>query len=703
MENSQETINPEINKEIKRHKSAHISKGSESLNKILSKGNQECNDIKQNLPENKNPALFKIKSNSIFAYQEFDRFSSFCDNGDNEEKNIQSEENNNKDEYNNISTSFSIESRNSMKRKSLPNNLPQYIISESQNEKGPINLGILYPYEEFIKNNLYYENIRRRNTQKVNRNNINIFLNQNNNTNINNINNANININLNNNNINNTNNNLESFNNFEKRKKSRSLYFREYNNNNDFNEESNNKGINIFQNNIFINNNNDINKPFPEKNLEDIKIENTILPEENDNLKNNNDIYEEYDFPLEYNGYLRKKSNSLTNNIPGPMNQINFPFQPINNNFYNNNTNTNNQNNSKTHKFLSNKNIYFNHKKSNIFLICQDQSNCRNLQDQLDLHKNDINYIQNFVNRIKPNIINIMTHQFGNYVIQKLFEILIYQKNKTLINELVEIIDQNDNLYKITINNYGTRVIQKTLEKLIDGGYIEIKTPELNNSIKNLIAKHLLDLCKDKNGNHVYQKILKVFQYETEENNNFLYEYLSDISIEVSLLQQGATIFATALQLATYNQKEKICKKIIDNLESLINNQYGNYSVQQLIKNFNDKTEKKLIDPIYSYISKNIVDLSNQKFSSNVIDAFIIKKDDYSKLLISEIIKNNQVKDIIKDQYGNYVIQKAISISDTKTLNEIIDQIKPIVPELLESNIGKKVLNKLSQQYNVTF
>ena len=44
--------------------------------------------------------IFRIKSSSIFAYQEFDRFSSFCDNEEqvnDEEKNIRSEGTNNKD------------------------------------------------------------------------------------------------------------------------------------------------------------------------------------------------------------------------------------------------------------------------------------------------------------------------------------------------------------------------------------------------------------------------------------------------------------------------------------------------------------------------------------------------------------------------------------------------------------------------------
>ena len=140
---------------------------------------------------------------------------------------------------------------------------------------------------------------------------------------------------------------------------------------------------------------------------------------------------------------------------------------------------------------------------------------------------------------------------------------------------------------------------------------------------------------------------------------------------------------------------------VFQNLDNLINNKYGNYSVQAIINSLKD--EEKLIEPIYLYISINIVDLSKQKYSSNVVDTFIMKKDKFSKMIIDDIIKNNQIKDMITDQFGNYVIQKAMNISDQETLNKIIEQIKPIIPELLLSNFGKKIINKLMNQYNIVF
>ena len=676
MENLQQPYLFDLDKEVKRHKSAHVPSGSDSLNKIYYKDNSNNNTNQNPKPNND---FFNIKSSSIFAYQEIDKFSSFCDN---EENNKQNDGNNNKDEYNNSSTSFSMElyedtykSNNLNKRKSdyeiIPN-FTQYLNFHNQVLEGYQNFdnnGTGFPFEDNMNNIINIDN-KRRNTQKMNRNYFNAIFN-------------------NKYNIQNIQNNQEQISPFEKRKKSNSLIFKNGFNNN-FN---NNNNMNHFNNNFFM------NQPLIGNNIEGIKDKNEINTNDNLDEQNKNE-QNELLFPIkEYNEVVRKKSNSFkTNNIIGKFNRINFPYQ-INNN--NNNFFANHSlNSSKSNRFSSNKDIYLK-LKSDIYYICQDQTKCRNIQDQLEQNKNDVEYIKNFLDQIKPNIISIITHQFGNYLIQKLLEILIYQENKILFTEVILLLDQNNSLYTITINNYGTRVIQKTLEKLIESGYNKIETDEINNCLKNLISKHLYDLCRDKNGNHVYQKILKVFHSETEEKNNFLYNCLADIAVDVALLQQGATIFSTAITLGSYNQKEKICSKVIENLDKLINNKYGNYSVQAIINSLKD--EKKILEPIYLYISSNIVELSKQKFSSNVTDTFIMKKDEFSKRLIDDIIKNNQIKDMIKDQFGNYVIQKAMSISDEETLNKIIEQIKPIIPELLLSNLGKKIVNKLMQQYNAAF
>lgn len=57
------------------------------------------------------------------------------------------------------------------------------------------------------------------------------------------------------------------------------------------------------------------------------------------------------------------------------------------------------------------------------------------------------------------------------------------------------------------------------------------------------------------------------------------------------------------------------------------------------------------------------------------------------------MIDKNIIKNIIKDQYGNYVVQKALFITedvDNELFMQIIKQIKPVLNELNIYSIGKK-------------
>lgn len=111
MENKEKQM--EINKEKKRHKSAIIPPGPLVINNLSFKDSFDSGI--NNTNSTTLDGLFRLKNNSLFAYQEFDKFSSFWDNDlkneklfsiDNNRKNINNinEEIINRDESNNTSS-----------------------------------------------------------------------------------------------------------------------------------------------------------------------------------------------------------------------------------------------------------------------------------------------------------------------------------------------------------------------------------------------------------------------------------------------------------------------------------------------------------------------------------------------------------------------------------------------------------------------
>ncbi len=430
---------------------------------------------------------------------------------------------------------------------------------------------------------------------------------------------------------------------------------------------------------------------------------------ENNNLKNNNinNNYSNNNY-LFNNGYpdninFRRNSLGLLNNFLYYNYSFQMPYQQtiINNNI-NNNNNTNNQFNNSININSFKRNSYsfqqpyiYSQEYYQIFNKLQDQVGCRQLQEKLEEKKNDINFIQQFYKYIENNLTNVINHQFGNYVVQKLFDIFLAKNNKKMITNFFSQI--KNSLIIISLHNYGTRVFQKILEKLERGKYLDIETDELNNIFKKLIENHIVDLCSDINGNHVFQKIVKIYPLD---KNNFIFDKLSENCVLISKLKQGVSIFENCFLIATNKQRDKVVHSIIREISNLINDEYGNYTIQLIVNFKNDEYNKIIFD----YFKINLVSLSNKKFSSNVIDRAIIKNCKNSISLIEYMVKNNLIKYLIVDQYGNYVVQKALNITKGEPIFiEIINQIKLVIEKLKLTSIGKRIYEHLNNKYESFF
>ena len=678
--------------EVKRRKSAQIN-NFPSINPLFNNLNtsyKSTSDLCSDQP------LFK--SNSLFAYQELDQFSSFCDDGS-IQSGFLSDFNKNKSQINNINNNNSTKNEEGEQSEnsdeSFDNNMSEdEVIFKKQKLRTEKRKSAFHSFPSYFKNlssfnktnETFYNSNFSNSDKKMSKNDFNNNINNNPNFIL-------------------SNNSNCPYNNIIRR-----------------NSHSINQFRNIFFNNILYQNQNNFIYPknlLENNNTNNINDKNNFLNNNINNMNNNNqNINYIQNIPPQNPSF----NNAPQNNFQNYNNFIhNFPY----NNYYNNNPNIINQNNSNTKK--RNSQILFNqnqiaknleHRRSshiplisnfqimgnekqidkgkikeenpNYFL--RDQLYCRQIQSKLEKNVNNVKYSEEFYGNIKPHLIEIIEHQFGNYVIQKFLNVLLAQGNKLIFEDIF--IEISDKLYLICVHNYGTRVIQKTLEKLDNGNYSKIETEKLNSIFKSLIEKHLYELCCDKNGNHVYQKLLRIFPKENNKNN-FLYEELIKISFEVSIIQQGATLLNTAFEYSNQEQKIKLCEAIVERIGDLIVDKYGNYTIQTVFKLFEEKINEK----IYKYIDENLLKLSKEKFSSNVIDKCIIKDYDKSNKLIESIIHKNVIKEIIIDQYGNYVVQKAMSVSDKDTCERIAKQIKPMLGELQKTNIGKKIYEKLMINY----
>lgn len=333
----------------------------------------------------------------------------------------------------------------------------------------------------------------------------------------------------------------------------------------------------------------------------------------------------------------------------------------------------------------------------NILSLLKDQTGSRLVQEKLDAKKDDIGFLRKFYSTISTSLVKVINDNFGNYAMQKLIEILINQRQAQFITEFF--LKIKDDLFNISVDNFGSRFFQKFLTKLINGSsYSHIETPELNDIIKQLIQKHLFGLCYDKNGNHVFQKILMIYP---KDKNDFIFEELNKYAIDISKLQQNVVILQTVFKFAEKTQEDQLVNTILSVIDQLINDEYGNFLISYIVEHL---VEDDYIKKVYEYISSNMMMLSQKKYSSNVIDKFIeTPNNPYSLPLVNYINDNKLAKDMIVNEYGNYVIQKALKISDGKLFMSLIQQIEPMLESLMQLNIGRKIYYSLIQNYKDCF
>ena len=135
---------------------------------------------------------------------------------------------------------------------------------------------------------------------------------------------------------------------------------------------------------------------------------------------------------------------------------------------------------------------------------------------------------------------------------------------------------------------------------------------------------------------------------------------------------------------------------IINNIEQLINDEFGNISLKRIIKLNNENYNSK----IYNYIKDNLVQLSCQKFSSNVIDACIDNTTSLKRKVLEKLLENdNNINDLILDQYGNYIIQNALQNGEKNEFDVIIHHIKENEKKIKNTQHGKIIYEKLMKNY----
>lgn len=384
----------------------------------------------------------------------------------------------------------------------------------------------------------------------------------------------------------------------------------------------------------------------------------------------------------------------MDNNIYNQMNiPMNIPMvNDINitmNNQINNSTNRpidiqNSINQKKVSKKLKqNKIVNFNEFSLNELLansniLSKDQTGCRYLQKKI---KEQPEIVPKIFNNALQNIKEIVNDCFGNYLIQKLFDYLAEEQFCQLI-ALLQI-----NIFDICTNSYGTRVIQKIIEYL--------NTDNLIKTFMTIIQPVIKDIILDINGSHI---VLKILSINNPYANNVVFKQIHNNIITISNHKHGCCVLQKCIDKADNKQRIEIINKIMEECNTLIIDQCGNYIIQYIIGLNMEEVNNKIIDKILL----NIEDYSKQKYSSNVVEKSIELCSDELCQKVIDLISNDNVliNNLLFDKFGNYVVQKVLQRSNEETQKKILKAIVPHFQDLKKYPFGLKLYSKLIINYS---
>ena len=614
-----------------------------------------------------NGSFEKVK-NEIESKNSFSLFMNQMNNeeNDNELDNIEEENNNKIFKFQNDSS----DDDNDGNEDKLTSFVKEVLKNNAKQEEKDVNYNNnnLYCFDYNMNNNNYY------NENLFNNNINNNFVKQPMNVNIN------INNNSNNNNyyyqykencqnyFNNNNNEYQNKRMYIPKKSSDFLHFQNIPsnrnkilNNNNNNNNNNNSNNNIINNINPQNNNNEFLNNLYYNQQQMLYYQQFINQNQMNYLYNQFNNQNNYNYSI-YNNYKNPYRSYSSNDITKSLNSNQRLNNYQNNNFLKKNFNYN-------YTSLSNEELA-----KQAHLIVKIQSGCRFLEKKIEDNPELVDSL--FFNNILSYVEELSTDQFGNYFIKKMFNYLSEHKLLQFIAIIFTVIKN------VATDLYGTRVLQDLIDFL--------KTEKLLSAFVKIIIPYISLFVNDSNSVHIIYKLINL-------DNNLIeniHESLCNQILDIATNKKGCSFLKKYFETMKENQVNKIIKSIEENLVSIITDQYGNYCIQSIVL-FQDV---KIKENIIEQIAKNICFYSNQKFSSNVVEKCfednLIKDKVMKKMLIEENFHS-----MLLDNFGNYVVQKAINCSDEETQEKFFQMLVPLIPQLQKLNFGQKLFSKLLIQY----
>eukprot|EP00928_Gymnodinium_smaydae_P097683 TRINITY_DN8907_c1_g7_i1.p1 TRINITY_DN8907_c1_g7~~TRINITY_DN8907_c1_g7_i1.p1 ORF type:complete len:1190 (+),score=241.99 TRINITY_DN8907_c1_g7_i1:219-3788(+) len=316
----------------------------------------------------------------------------------------------------------------------------------------------------------------------------------------------------------------------------------------------------------------------------------------------------------------------------------------------------------------------------NVHAIAKDQAGCRMLQHKLD--EGNAEVASAIFAEVLNHCVDLMMDPFGNYLVQKLMDMCNAKQLELILDKVC------GSLVRIALNMHGARAAQKLIDAVAS-------SPRNVHRLVAALRPSVVALTKDPNGNHVVQRCLESLPVDA---HGFIFQAVAGSIFEVASHRHGCRIVQRCIDASTGTDRQYMTGSICANALTLVQDPFGNYVVQYVLGLGEAQATSMIIQSMLGHLNV----LSRQKFSSNVVEKCLqsCSAEDKEKL-IRELCDSRGLGEILRDHYGNYVVQSALGSAHEPLLSMLLGAVKPLLPSLRASGQGRRIAQKLEKKYPV--
>lgn len=309
-----------------------------------------------------------------------------------------------------------------------------------------------------------------------------------------------------------------------------------------------------------------------------------------------------------------------------------------------------------------------------VYETAKDQHGCRFLQRWLDTNY-DGEAVQVIMSEIIPHVAELMTDQYANFLVQKLFDIMPHDIRYNVAQVAAP------HIAHIALTPHGTFSVQKLIETIATREEMEV--------IRESLSHDVVRLVKDVHGNHVIQKVLQRFEHPDKE---FIYEAVSTDCAAIATNKQGCCVLQRCLEFASPAQHKALVACILQVCLQIVQDPFGNYVLQYVL----EANEPGVNDVIAKAFLPHLVPLCMNKFSSNVMEKVLRGATLPVREMYVETMRNAEiVASLMQDDFGNYVLQTALTMTCTAQAETLVAVIRPLMPMIKNAPYAKKLEAKM--------